>query len=393
MTPSDSLNDEIERSLADINLQEVDLSGPANDDGDLKTGTIDGITGTDVIVELGPRMQGVISLDEFDETPTPGETFKFSMHGMDKDGLWRLSRRAARMVAAWNDLFVGALVNAKVTGVNQGGLELAIGPVSAFMPASQVDLGRIEDFAPYVGRELECEVIELDDSKKRVVLSRKKAMVAERDAAREETMKGIAPGDVMTGTVSRIESFGAFVDIGGVEGLLHVSQISRKRVEDVNEVLKSGETVRVMVLELKEGGKKIGLGMKQLEENPWDTLTHRYQIDQIVPGKVVRLMDFGAFVEIEDGVEGLLHISQIGAKGRLKHASEALSEGEELSVRIQSIDPSQERISLSRLDTRGAVIGSEDSVASEDIDRALGGSNEDAGKTNLGDLFKKAMGN
>lgn len=396
MTPSDSLNDEIERSLANINLQELDPSDApsgAADKGDLKTGVIGGVTGQDVIVELGPRMQGIISLDEFDEVPQPGQSFKFSMHGMDSDGLWRLSRRQARLVAAWNDLHEGALVSAKVTGTNQGGLELAIGPVSAFMPASQVDLGRVEDLTTLVGQTFECEVLEVNDAKKRIVLSRKKALLAQREEAREETLKGTHAGDIVQGTVTRIESFGAFVDIGGIEGLLHISNISRKRVEDVNDVLKAGDSVRVMILELKEGGKKIGLGMKQLEDNPWDTLTHRYQIDQVVPGKVVRLMDFGAFVEIEDGVEGLLHISQIGAKSRLKHASEALKEGEAVSVRIQSIDPSQERISLSRLDNRGALIGSEESVASEDIDRFVGGANENAGKTNLGDLFKKALGN
>lgn len=395
MTSPDSLNDEIERSLANINLQEIDFADDrkgGSQNSDLKTGIIGGVTGQDVIVELGPRMQGIISLDEFDDVPKPGDKFQFSMHGMDSDGLWRLSRRQARVVAAWNDLYEGAIVSAKVTGANQGGLELSVGPVSAFMPASQVDLGRIEDLSTMVGQNVEAEIIEINLDKKRVVLSRKKALMAQRAEAREETLKGIQSGAVIQGTVTRIESFGAFVDIGGIEGLLHVSNISRKRVEDVNEVLKPGQSVRVMVLELKEGGKKIGLGMKQLEENPWDTLAYRYQVDQVVPGKVIRLMDFGAFVEIEDGIEGLLHISQIGAKSRLNKASDALEVGQEFSVRIQSIDPNQERISLSRLDPRGAVIGSEDSVAAEDINQALGNKNESAGKTNLGDLFKKAMG-
>ncbi|MDF1800620.1 MAG: S1 RNA-binding domain-containing protein [Planctomycetota bacterium] len=392
--PKDPLNDEIEASLAGINLQELNAQDPKESRGashDLKSGTIEGISGTDVFVELGPRQQGVIALSEFDEPPSPGETFQFSMHGMDKDGLWRLSRRQARIVAAWGDLYEGAQVKATVTGQNSGGLELSVGPISAFMPASHVDLARIEDLSVFLGQSFVCEVIECDTTKKRVVLSRKKAMIADRAEAREETMRGIDSGQVLPGKVVRIESFGAFVDIGGVEGLLHVSQISRKRVEDINEVLKVGQDVRVMVLELKDGGKKIGLGMKQLEENPWDTFAHRYQIDQVVPGKVVRLMDFGAFVEIEDGVEGLLHISQIGAKSRLRNAGEVLSIDEEISVRIQDIDVGSERISLTRLDSRGALIGSEDSVASEDIDRALGGKDENAGKTNLGNLFAKAM--
>ena len=392
--PKDSLQDEIERSLEGIDLQELDAQDTPQERGgahDLKDGVIEGVSGTDVFVELGPRVQGVIALEEFDETPKPGETYQFSMHGMDKDGLWRLSRRQARIVAAWGDLYEGAQVKATVNGVNKGGLELTIGPVSAFMPASHVDLARVDDLSVFMGQSFVAEVIECDTTKKRVVLSRKKAMVAERAEAREETMRGIEAGQVTTGKVARIESFGAFVDIGGVEGLVHVSQISRKRVDDVGDALKVGQDVRVMVLELKDGGKKISLGMKQLEENPWDTLAHRYQIDQVVPGKVVRLMPFGAFVEIEDGVEGLLHVSQVGAKTRLNHSNEALSEGEEVSVRIQDIDVGSERLSLSRLDTRGAVIGSEDSVAAEDINKALGSKDASAGMTNLGSLFADAL--
>ncbi|MDG1499416.1 MAG: S1 RNA-binding domain-containing protein [Planctomycetota bacterium] len=393
--PNDSLNDEIEKSLAGINLQDIDMSPePAQakgaDKSGLTRGIIEGISGTDVFVELGPRQQGVISLEEFEEDPKPGEVFDFSMHGMEKDGIWRLSRRQARMVAAWNDVHEGSQVKAMVTALNSGGLECTVGPISAFMPASHVDLARVEDLSVFVGQSFICEVIEADMSKKRIVLSRKKAMMAERDVAREETMAGLTSGDVRAGKVMRIESFGAFVDIGGIEGLLHVSNISRKRVEDINEVLNVGQQIKVMVLELKEGGKKIGLGMKQLEENPWDTITYRYQIDQVVPGKVTRLADFGAFVEIEDGIDGLLHISQIGATTRLRNAGEALTLGQELSVRIQDIDAGAERISLSRLDNRGAIIGSDESVASSDIDAALGG-DENAGKTNLGDLFKAAM--
>ena len=393
--PNDSLNDEIEKSLAGINLQDIDMSpepaqAPGADKSGLVRGIIEGISGTDVFVELGPRQQGVIALDEFDDDPKPGESYDFSKHNVEKDGIWRLSRRQARIVAAWNDVHEGSQVKATVTALNSGGLECTVGPINAFMPASHVDLARIEDLSVFIGQSFICEVIEADTAKKRIVLSRKKAMMAERDVAREETMSGLSSGDVRPGKVMRLESFGAFVDIGGIEGLLHISNISRKRVEDINDVLKVGQQVKVMVLEMKEGGKKIGLGMKQLEENPWDTITYRYQIDQVVPGKVTRLADFGAFVEIEDGIDGLLHISQIGATTRLRNAGEALTMGQEISVRIQDIDAGAERISLSRLDSRGALIGSDESVASSDIDAALGG-DENAGKTNLGDLFKAAM--
>ncbi len=398
--PNDSLDAEIEKSLEGINLQDLGLgndtapskgkdNGRGGDSG-LTSGIIEGISGTDVFVELGPRLQGVIALDEFNDDPKPGERFDFSMHGMEKDGIWRLSRRQARMVAAWGDITEGSQVNATVTALNAGGLECTVGPISAFMPASQVALGRIEDLSIFVGQSFVCEVIEADMGRKRIVLSRKKALMAERSVERDATMATLNSGDIKVGKVMRLETFGAFIDIGGVEGLLHVSNVSRKRTTDIAEVLKVGQQVKVMVLELKEGGKKIGLGMKQLEENPWDSIAYRFQVDQVVSGKVTRLADFGAFVEIEDGIDGLLHISQIGATTRLRNAGEALTLGQEVSVRIQDIDAGSERISLSRLDSRGALIGSEDSVAAADINAVLGG-NENAGKTNLGDLFKAAM--
>jgi small subunit ribosomal protein S1 len=394
--PNDSLDAEIEKSLEGINLQDIDLGtdpAPAaskGGDSGLTSGLIEGISGTDVFVELGPRQQGVISLDEFDEEPKAGERYDFSMHGMEKDGIWRLSRRQARLVEAWGDIREGSQVKATVMALNSGGLECTVGQIGAFMPASHVALGRVEDLSIFVGQSFVCEVIEADMGKKRIVLSRKKALMAERSVERDATMETLSSGDVKVGKVMRLETFGAFVDIGGIEGLLHISNVSRKRTSDITEVLSVGQQVKVMILEMKDGGKKIGLGMKQLEENPWDSITYRYQIDQVVPGKVTRLADFGAFVEIEDGIDGLLHISQIGAATRLRNAGEALSMGQEISVRIQDIDAGAERISLSRLDSRGALIGSDESVPTADIDAALGG-NENAGKTNLGDLFRAAM--
>jgi small subunit ribosomal protein S1 len=394
--PNDSLDAEIEKSLEGINLQDIDLGtdpAPAaskGGDSGLTSGLIEGISGTDVFVELGPRQQGVISLDEFDEEPKAGERYDFSMHGMEKDGIWRLSRRQARLVEAWGDIREGSQVKATVMALNSGGLECTVGQIGAFMPASHVALGRVEDLSIFVGQSFVCEVIEADMGKKRIVLSRKKALMAERSVERDATMETLSSGDVKVGKVMRLETFGAFVDIGGIEGLLHISNVSRKRTSDITEVLSVGQQVKVMILEMKDGGKKIGLGMKQLEENPWDSITYRYQIDQVVPGKVTRLADFGAFVEIEDGIDGLLHISQIGAATRLRNAGEALSMGQEISVRIQDIDPGAERISLSRLDSRGALIGSDESVPTADINAALGG-NENAGKTNLGDLFRAAM--
>jgi small subunit ribosomal protein S1 len=208
--------------------------------------------------------------------------------------------------------------------------------------------------------------------------------------ALSEAVGNLVPGTKVKGKVTRIEEFGAFVNIGhGVEGLVHVSQISRQRVEKVDEVLKVGQDVDAMILEIKEGGKKISLGMKQLEPDPWDEIPHRLSVDSQINGKVTRLMDFGAFVEVLPGIEGLLHVSQISTE-RVQNIQRVLSVGQEVAVRVASIDPGSQRIGLSRLDARGAMIGSEDAVDNGDIQAALNKPSAPLG-TNLGDLFKKAM--
>ena len=407
MTDSpDKLSKEMEEALEGVDLQEIDLpprrrsgqagaAGPAGaspDEGRLHKGVVVGVTGDDVIVELGPRMQGVASLSEFSEPPSEGDEFEFSLRGKEDD-LWVLSRKDAQVLASWREIEPGKLVKARVTGQNTGGLELRIGPVPAFLPASHVDLKRVEDLSPLIGETMLVEVLEVDRAKKRVTVSRRQVLAREREQAREQTMGSLTSGQVVRGKVTRIESYGAFVEIApGVEGLLHVSNISRRRVEDPNDVLKVGETLEVMVLEITEGGKRIGLGRKQLEANPWDDLAQRVGVDAVLTGKVVKLTDFGAFVEIEPGVEGLVHVSQLAA-GSVRRASDAVSVGQELPVRVLSIEPERERLSLSRLDPHGALLGSEDAADSEAIDAALeSGRQQPSLGTNLGDLFKKALG-
>lgn len=400
----DSLSLEVEAALDGVNLQELDADGRVNagkaskgkstsgaGGGSLIRGVVVGVSGDDVIVELGPRAQGVIKRAEFEELPAVGAVFEFSMHGME-DGLHILSRKEAKTLAAWNELEVGARVEARVSGQNTGGLELRIGPIAAFMPASQVGLGREDNLAQYINRTLECEVLEIDPGKKRVLVSRRKLLEVEREAARKDAVGSLTAGQVVQGKVSRVEPFGAFVDIGGgVEGLLHVSNISRKRVENAVDAVKKGEVVRVMILEIKEGGKRIGLGMKQLEADPWDDVASRFAAGQTLSGKIVRLTEFGAFVELMAGVEGLLHVSQM-SKERLRRPQDAVSMGQTLSVRVQNVDAKQRRISLTRFDERGALIGSDDSVESGMIDEMLQRNTGAKASTNLGSLFKKALG-
>ena len=405
--PDDPLSAEIDAALEGIDLQNLDTAGaaPASKTPDakgakgakparpsnLRTGTITGISGDDVFVELGPRVQGVISLGEFEEKPAVGAKFEFSLHGRE-DELWLLSRKEALAIAAWDEVEVGSLVKARVTGQNTGGLELKIGPMAAFLPASQVGLRHEDNLASYIGQTLTCQVLEVDAGRKRILLSRRVVLEKERESEVKDRLGRIATGQIVKGKVTRVETFGAFVDIGGgLEGLVHVSNLSRRRVENAGSVVAQGQEVQVQILEITEGGKRIGLSMKALEPDPWDGVTSRFSSDSVVEGRVTRIAEFGAFVELEPGLEGLLHVSAM-AKDRVRRPRDLVKVGEKLTVRVVSIDPAQRRLSLSRLDPRGAVLGSEEAVDANVIDEAIVKNASQPAKTNLGSLFKKAMG-
>jgi ribosomal protein S1 len=397
----DPIQAELEAALAGASLLDIDLElggrgkGPVsgNAEGDLRKGVIVGIDGDDVIVELGPRMQGVIPPNEFDTPPKVGESYEFSLHGQ-KDGLWVLSRRKARLLAAWNQLEVGAHVEGTVKSVNSGGLEVSIGQLTAFMPASQASDHHVDDLSRLVGEKMAVEVLELDPKKKRVVVSRRKVLGVQREERRREIAGSLAVGDKVKGTVMRVETFGAFVDIGGVEGLVHVSQISRRRIENAADVLKPGQSVDAEVVKIEEGGRRIGLSMKALEPDPWAEAAAKYTADSVYPGKVVRVAEFGAFVELEPGVDGLVHVSQINGGGgeRVRNVGDKLPVGKVVDVRVVAVDSRARRISLSCLDSHGAVLGSEESASGDEVRLAV--SQIQAPKpigTNLGDLLKRSM--
>lgn len=388
--PQSDLDREIEAALNGINLQAEEPTPASSGDDKLWRGVVEGISGDDVIIELGPRKQGVVSLREFEETPKVGDVLRFAVLGREDD-LWLLSMSEAREIAAWDDLKVGSLVKARVSGQNQGGLTLKIGKNEAFMPLSQVSIQRDFEASSLMGQTIVCEVLEVDRSRKRCLLSRRRVEEDERAAAMQETVGRLHAGMVLSGKVTRIEAFGAFIDVGnGLEGLCHVSNISRKRVEDVKEVLKVGQEVQVKVLEIKDGGKRLGLGMKQLEPDPWDGVEQRYRADSQVAGTVTRIADFGAFIELEPGVDGLLHVSQLGPE-RVRKVSDVIKMGEEVTVRIVAVEPGARRISLSRLDSRGAVLGSDEAVDGSLINEVLAKPEQGTLSTNLGALFKKAL--
>jgi ribosomal protein S1 len=388
----DPLRREVDSALEGVNLQEIDLDRPgaAKSESRIVKGAVVGQNGADVFVDLGPRMQGVISAAEFEAPPEVGAVFEFTL-GKQEDGLWLLSRRAARMAAAWNELAPGVRVQARVTGQNTGGLELKIGPIGAFMPASQAALVREENLSGFIGKTLECEVLEVDLEKKRVLVSRRAVLEAERESERSKSLGSLRQGQILPGTVRRIEAFGAFVDLGGgVEGLLHVSNLSRQRVAHPSEKLQVGQTLQVQVLDIQEGGRRIALSTKHLEADPWEGAEGRFPAGTVVTGKVTRVADFGAFVELEPGLDGLLHVSQFGRE-RVRRAQDAAKVGESVTVRVLSIDPKTRKISLSKLDERGAVLGSDEAVDSAQLETFLQQNAPVQGGTNLGALFKKAL--
>ncbi len=308
------------------------------------------IDGPDVFVDIGSKSEGVLPLDEFepDEPPTVGQTLQVVPHGFDRDsGLMRLSLREAKVQADLQSLRVGDIVKGRVTGSNIGGLELRVHGLRGFMPMSQVDLVRHEDFAPFIGRWLEAEVTEIDRRGKKVVLSRRRVLEKQREEEREQLRFQLQEGQVRKGVVRRLAPFGAFVDLGGIDGLLHVSDMSYSRVNDPKEMLKEGDELEVKILKVDLVKDRISLGLKQLATDPWSLVDSKFHAGDTITGKVTRLMDFGAFVEIEAGVEGLIPVSELSWTQRVHHPKDVVAAGDSVRVKILDVNAEKRRVSLS----------------------------------------------
>ena len=232
-------------------------------------------------------------------------------------------------------------------GVNLGGLELIIKNVRAFMPKSQVELERVEDFTPYIGRRLECQVTEVDRKAKTLVVSRRRILERQREEMRQELKYSLAEGQMRKGIVRRLADFGAFVDLGGIDGLVHVSDMSHGRVKHPRDVVKVGDEIEVQILKIDLVRDRISLGMKQLQADPWNVVEGNYRPAQVVDGRVVKLMDFGAFVELEPGIEGLIPISEMSWTQRIRHPNEVLAEGDSVRVGVLALDVEKRRLTLS----------------------------------------------
>lgn len=327
-------------------------------DGDLITGTVVKVDRDEVLLDVGYKTEGVIPSRELsikhdvdpDEVVKVGDTVEaLVLQKEDKEGRLILSKKRAQYERAWGDVEkikeADGVVKGTVIEVVKGGLIVDIG-LRGFLPASLIELRRVRDLAPYLGRELEAKILELDKNRNNVVLSRRALLEETQSATRSQFLAQLRPGQIRKGIVSSIVNFGAFVDLGGVDGLVHVSELSWKHIEHASDVVKVGQEVTVEVLSVERDRERVSLSLKATQEDPWQVFARTHAIGQITPGKVTKLVPFGAFVRVADGIEGLVHISEL-SHHHVDLAEQVVQVGQEVFVRIIDIDLDRRRISLS----------------------------------------------
>jgi small subunit ribosomal protein S1 len=314
----------------------------------LQQGKVISTRGKSVFVDLGAKSEGVVPVEQFGENlPSPGDMIEVRIDRFDTDeGILILSLKGATVEASWENLKRGLIVEARVTKTNKGGLDVEVDGIRGFLPIGQIDINRVEDASIYVNQKLRVTVTEANQREKNLVVSRRELLEQERAEKREITWKTLEEGQIHKGVVRSIKPFGAFVEFGGVDGLIHVGDMSWSRVSDPSSLLKVGDEVEVKVLKVDRVTEKVGLGLKQLLPSPWDLVEDKYSRGQTVKGKVTRLMEFGAFVEIEPGVEGLIHVSEL-SPSRVRRVSDIVKPDQEVEVRILKIDPDDKKIALS----------------------------------------------
>jgi len=327
--------------------------------GDVIKGKIISVTKDEIFVNIGYMADGIITKSEIGEDYDMNlkENFKegqeievYILKVNDGEGNVALSKKRADSLKVWDELQEildkGLKLNVVVKEAVNGGVITYIKGARAFIPASHVSTSHIADLSTLVGKNLEVKLIELDKEKRRIVLSRKEVEKAEKEEKREGLWATLQKGEKRKGIVSRLAKFGAFVDLGGVDGLIHISDLSWKRVIDPSEVVKAGDEVEVYVLDFDKEKGRISLGLKEVSENPWNNISEKYKVGSVVSGKVIKFINIGAFVELEPGVEGLVHISEISEE-RIAKPSDKLNIGDVVKVKILDVKEAEKRISLS----------------------------------------------
>src|ERR1700759_3411129 len=340
---------------------------PEINEGQVVNGTVVRVDKDEVLVDIGYKSEGVIPVAELsirrsvnpaDEVGVGDDIAALVLTKEDAEGRLILSKKRARFEIAWKAIESahekGEPVTGRVLGVVKGGLILDLG-VRGFLPASLVDIRRVQDLDEFLGQELRAKVIELNRSRNNVVLSRRAVLEEERKEQRQQILDRLQPGPIIEGQISNIVDFGAFVDLDGIDGLIHISELSWSHVNHPSEILNIGDTVQVKVLDIDRDRQRISLGLKQTQEDPWQRIVDTYNIGDELEGTVTKVVTFGAFVEILDGVEGLVHISELAAH-HVENPREIIQPGDPVRVKILEIDSERRRLSLSAKRVEGQVL-------------------------------------
>src|SRR6185437_3722565 len=315
-------------------------------------GIVVSIDAESVYLDIGFKAEGILPRAAFEnnaEGVTPGDKFPVSVKGRNLEGYYELSRLRVTLPTDWSSLEEAfaqkSAVVGVVTGVVKGGLNVDVG-VRAFMPASRSGVRDAAEMEKLVGQEITCRITKLDITDEDVVVDRRAILEEQTLSVRQDRYSALKEGDVVSGEVRSLAAYGAFIDIGGIDGLLHVSDISWSRVNSPEDVLTVGQQLQVKVLKIDSGNSRISLGLKQLQPEPWDTAAERYKAGQRITGTVTRLMDFGAFVELEPGIEGLIHVSEMSWLKKVRKPSDILKTGDTVDAIILSVSAGERRISL-----------------------------------------------
>ncbi|HTG01359.1 MAG TPA: 30S ribosomal protein S1 [Nitrospirota bacterium] len=308
-----------------------------------------------VMLDVGYKSDGIIPVDQFTieelKTIKPGDELEVLLEqAEDSNGNIMLSRDKAKKLQVWDDLNkaydTGAVIKGKVTAAIKGGLSVDIGGVTAFLPGSQIDIKPVHALGQYVGRTLDLKIIKMNSGRGNIVLSRRVILEQQQNEKKEATLSSLVEGQIVSGTVKNITDYGAFIDLGGIDGLMHITDISWGRINHPSEAVKVGERLDVVVLKYDREKQKVSLGMKQKTADPWLSVGEKYPVHSRVKGKVVSLAEYGAFVELEQGVEGLVHVSEMSWTAKIKHPSKVLAVGDTIEASVLSVDPASKRISL-----------------------------------------------
>ncbi len=362
--PSDGIGAEhgtgVDRELAAAldsftaeDLERIADSAPAGEQelapGSIHAGRVIQITAEDVLLEFGSKQQGVIPLMEFagQKVPIVGDDLSVLVERFNPTaGLYALSKQQADQFNFWQTVQPGDELEGVVTGMNKGGLDVDIGGARAFLPASQVDVRRVKDISTFIGEHVRCVVSQVDRTTQDLVLSRRKLQEKEADEKRRQLLDALVEGETRTGTVARLAEFGAFVDLGGIDGLIHLNDLTWGRVRHPREVVQEGQEVQVSVLRVDREKGKISLGLKQVKPDPWENVEAKYPPGSRVSGRVLRLADFGAFVELEEGVEALLPLSEMSWSRHVNSPAEVVKPGDVVQAVVLRADGERRRISI-----------------------------------------------